>query len=63
MKMASGPPYYCPSCNISRNMTGIREGVSRAHECTLCRVSVNKGMLTSSSAFPYVWSPVHYVNL
>ena len=35
------PPYYSPSCNISRNMTGIGEGVSRAHECTLYRVSVN----------------------
>ena len=41
VKMATGPPYYCPSCNISHNMTGIGEGVSRAHECTLCRVCVN----------------------
>ena len=41
VKMATGPLYYCPSCNISHNMTGIGEGVGRAHECTLCRVSVN----------------------
>ena len=41
VKMATGPPYCRPSCNISRNMTGIGEDVSRAHECTLCRVSVN----------------------
>ena len=41
VKMATGPPYCRPSCNISRNMTGIGEDVSRAHECTLCRVSIN----------------------
>ena len=69
VKMATGPPYYCPSRNISRNMTGIGEGMSRAHEGTLCGVSVNIRnakflfLLSKRSESSTLWECVRYTGL